>query len=579
MTDRMATVEQWAMRYIVPFSFDADGTDYEQILRNLAEDEAWEPADIRQEDHDIYAYVYHAFEQVENDTSNVGCAWNYARTARGNRAISTVVYRPDDTHFVYVDIVQAGVYLFRSGIGLFWYEIRMNQKRPLLVDDMVQFQNYFRELNLKKNVGRFYRLVKKNVCSGIDADCLLEELPENAAAKDYVYCGFEKRKNGKYILRQHLPVFQDSEDMGIDYRLFEKIQPAGDSQQEAVPMLKYTRVQKFTMGMWVTEMLAGLKCRLQYYPGRSNCLKTSGNNRKDAPKSVPKNVPDKALLFNYFYIKNDTGGRQALIRAAYHLTNGYGYSHLMPETIEGKVYQSFKDAYWYVTNEGCGYYVGAGGTNSSFFKGNMGFRVMTDYFLLYIMLLYQSYTLLHYSEKIEYGLSADAEKYLNASEDYIESLQKIRTEIHTFLLKSVHTSVGHIQYQNDFYNYALTELRIKEDVKSLTAGLDAIEELQEAKEDENKAEKRQIEDDRLSIGLGVLSFLAVLSAFSDGLGFLDMVKERGGIVNVFRSGPEYIVVFIIILVAFIFAARALKPTLQRTLSNKKKGGKADKKNE
>ena len=121
-------------------------------------------------------------------------------------------------------------------------------------------------------------------------------------------------------------------------------------------------------------------------------------------------------------------------------------------------------------------------------------------------------------------------------------------------MKSVHTSVSHVQYQNDVYNYIAKRIRIKENVESLTAGVDFLEELQETREEQKRmqqekktaekrqrelekqeqkekeeARKRQQEDDRLSIGVSILSLLTVISAFADGIGFLDSVRDDGGI--------------------------------------------------
>ena len=97
--------------------------------------------------------------------------------------------------------------------------------------------------------------------------------------------------------------------------------------------------------------------------------------------------------------------------------------------------------------------------NRHYLKTNLSDNVRRDYFMIYILLLYQLYSLIHFSEKIEYELSADAKDYLRAPEAYNLKLKEIQAEINTFLLKSVHTSVSQMQTQNDFYQFAKNLLK------------------------------------------------------------------------------------------------------------------------
>ena len=161
--------------------------------------------------------------------------------------------------------------------------------------------------------------------------------------------------------------------------------------------------------------------------------------------------------------------------------------------------------------------------------------------MIYILLLYQLYSLIHFSEKIEYELSADAKDYLRAPEAYNLKLKEIQAEINTFLLKSVHTSVSQMQTQNDFYQFAKKNLRLREEIQSLTAGVDFLEELLETQE-----------EDKLSVGVAVLSLLAILSAFADGIGFLNEIKEAGSLMNLCRENIAYpIILVIVVLIGFV----------------------------
>lgn len=278
------------------------------------------------------------------------------------------------------------------------------------------------------------------------------------------------------------------------------------------------------------------------------------------------NGPRRALLYNYFSFEqeaeaqSDEGQRkQMLLDRADFLTAGHNKNFLRSPDVSEYVYQPFKDAYWYVSNSGCGCYVYKNKENRHYLKTNLSDNVRRDYFMIYILLLYQLYSLIHFSEKIEYELSADAKDYLRAPEAYNLKLKEIQAEINTFLLKSVHTSVSQMQTQNDFYQFAKKNLRLREEIQSLTAGVDFLEELLETQEEQRRQEKenaellqRQQEEDKLSVGVAVLSLLAILSAFADGIGFLNEIKEAGSLMNLCRENIAYpIILVIVVLIGFV----------------------------
>ena len=62
---------------------------------------------------------------------------------------------------------------------------------------------------------------------------------------------------------------------------------------------------------------------------------------------------------------------------------------------------------------------------------------MLDHFTLYILALYQSYTLLKFTGQIQSVLSAESAWYLENSEESVGILKQIATQINVFLVKSV----------------------------------------------------------------------------------------------------------------------------------------------
>ncbi len=127
--------------------------------------------------------------------------------------------------------------------------------------------------------------------------------------------------------------------------------------------------------------------------------------------------------------------------------------------------------------------------------------------------------------------------------------------------KSVYASVSHVQHQNDFYEYVEKQLRIKEDIKSITMGLEALADLQKIRLKENAArererikeekelqeEKKQLENDSLSIGLSVISLFAIFSAFADGIAIIDRLMES----NNFSLLNDYSVIIYGIVIVLI----------------------------
>ena len=155
--------------------------------------------------------------------------------------------------------------------------------------------------------------------------------------------------------------------------------------------------------------------------------------------------------------------------------------------------------------------------NRAFFVDGMKENVMGNYFHMYILLLHQTYSLLHFSEKIAAGMPATPKYYVENNGDTQEKLVELETEINTFLVKTVYTSVSFIEHHNGFYNYVKDRLRIDEDINSLTVGLHSLEELMEMKREEEKSH----EADKVNAGLGILSLLVIFSAVWDLVSFVE----------------------------------------------------------
>ena len=182
--------------------------------------------------------------------------------------------------------------------------------------------------------------------------------------------------------------------------------------------------------------------------------------------------------------------------------------------------------------------------------------------MLYIKALYQSYSLLKYAIRIEETFVAESDSYdLNKDADKVRenlaSIKEIRMDINLFLVKSVATSVSHIHHQNRFYEYLLSQLRIKEDVKSVSAGLAALNELvrTEVEEEDKSIEKARDNDEKkrdyeMNRIMSFIGLFTLISTLTDGVSFF--LFWRGKESWVATNTIERVVIGIAIVIVVIF---------------------------
>ncbi len=271
------------------------------------------------------------------------------------------------------------------------------------------------------------------------------------------------------------------------------------------------------LGVWVDNHLKQVFQEDSYfYFADRNCT------------SLKRQIPDKAILFNYIIEKD--GDENDIIDTAYYLTTGFNRNYLYADTVKEDMLQAYKGVYWYATKEGAGFYLDYTTNPSEFLKGLFKNKFLQDYFLMYVLLLHQEYSLILYAKKIS-RLSSDYRDYYNVSQQDTE-LDELVTEINTFFMKSVYTSVSHVHHQNLFYEYIQERLGIEKDINSINMGLNSVVKIQRlrAEKMENEIEKkersRQEKDDkRLNFVLGFVSIFAITSAISDGFATVEYICD------------------------------------------------------
>ena len=441
------------MRYLVPFKFSSDtkALSNRDVISRLdgQEDEfggKWIKSCVRQGEQDVYDYILDSFDESGYSVeSNIGAFFSYPNKS----VLPHITYHQKDgktskEKSFELEICDVGLFLFGTGIGLLWYEIREenSENGGMNCSEITVFNFHFKELNFAKNRSIF-------TSDNIDG---------------------------------------------------------------------------FVTGDWITRILKPIGSEISYYASRENI-----NMKSDSIF-----VPDKAILFNYFVFREsddrdkDSDDRMEM---SYYLSKGYKESYRIPAEISDKIFSPFDNVSIFVSKEGAGYYV-TGREDEKFYSGDKGLyeKIMNDWFLIYVLVLQQSYSLLKFAADIGRNLTANPEQYLAAeyydgnestkemNRKFYELERKVReqmTQINVFLTKNVRASVSHIQHQNDFYNYAKDQLNIENDTKDMTLGLESLQDLLRDSRQQREASEEGARDERINLTLGLFSIVAFVSAVYD----------------------------------------------------------------
>ena len=313
--------------------------------------------------------------------------------------------------------------------------------------------------------------------------------------------------------------------------------------------------ETFCLGEWLSKIVAADALGIRFWAER----KTKQENGNTA------RIPDKALLFQYLFIEQTTDQERNNI--VFRIANGYNDKYNAPEDIDKNLYKPFGNTCFYISKAGMACVVKNADSNETFFDGQFKEKYVRDYFFIYMLLAYQSYSCAHYSRLLT-KLPADEELF-NKQQMYAEKLESLNGEINLFLVKSVFESVSNIHHQNGVYRFGKSALCIEEDIGSLTIGLSALEEMvkdkhkqkeqeeREAEKEEReeryrleqarKEEEKEIEekrDRRINLALIVFGFMVVVSALIDGLNLVDWFMKNDKNINPWHIGISVVIILL-----------------------------------
>lgn len=461
-------------RYIVPFIFDMKYTDARKMVDEFQDNGVHAFTRINVEDHekeseyDTYEYIKNEFvDEAKDDEVSMtqGCSWKL----NFNKPVRFQYYDSADktfAKFTECQIQMAGLYLFKTGLGLLWYQIDFPKGWNRDKDELVIFQNVVKELNHT---------------SGANLWTNTSQI-------------------GDSIKRAKRPIA---------------------NSKNTVDMIP------FLLGQWVDDNIAFLnpyylpdrKCAVQklhdeLFMNLSDSIVIEGTESSAHNYPTDKRMPDRAILFSYCDAHDEfLIDEMQMKKYTYWLGNGYKQTYLYSEVLDGDMLKPFANVLWYATKEGCIYYARPTYMNQKFFD-SFEKKYCGDYFILFIKALFQSYSLLIFSNRIQKEISYD---YAQNDSQKVSELTK---EINLFMTKCLATSVSHIHHQNNFYNYIKKQLGIDHDVESVTSGLMALEEfLRNSRQEEDLAatelerEHTQKIKDRQDKKLNTLLALVSLGGF------------------------------------------------------------------
>lgn len=430
------------LRYIVSFIYDRKKEkEFSKVCGSIVSSGKWSYDPIKHQDckQDVYEFILDQFNDPGDDT-NIGCSFKYD-DIHNLPGITCHLSEESSETDIKIRITDVGLFLFRSRVGLLWYEISMDE--PVDSDDLIIFQNSFKELGRKASTSLNFHYSSES---------------------------------------------ENSEDTS----------------------------GSMTMGDIVARVLEPLDLDITFFDKKDN----QGN-------SGSRLTPERANLFTYI-VMDPSGDKpdpdREIINEAFWLTSGYNKNFIPLPDVEKTFFHPFGNIWWNLKKEGCGCFVRYDGPKSTFFvnNGNMPTRMMTDYFLLYILLLHQDHALIRYASEIEGSLPADSGHFSSHKTSYISTMEEILATINTFLAKNIYTSVSYIDHQNEFYLYGARKLRIRENAESLSLGMDALAEMQQIQEDhkddarnEMNERNERLSEMKMNIFLAVFSLMTVFSATTD----------------------------------------------------------------
>ncbi len=490
-------------RYVVPFKY---GLTFEEAFKCIDDKkDEWERKNIKdvKAEVDLFPYLNEEFYFVSNDEEITKEKQGYEWLLKNDKYKDFIFhnFKKDESkndikeYSLKFSIEESGLFLFRNNIGFFWYELK-----PLF--DKVEFNEDVEKKELLDILLEFqYEIKELNGIKSIDGSIVQSfTILEKNDKKPFVF--------GNWI---------NSKISELEAIYF--AQRPNNYEEICDLIRKYEKIDK----------------------------KLLGENLKQCDYA-----PDKALMLSFVCFNEGFKTSSAEKRLlAYRLANGYDQIGISEES-SYKTESPLDNEIWFSSQEGTSILVWG---DTFFNKEIQPSRIKEAYFKLFIKIMYQSYSLSVFTSRIQ-------EEFPTISKDNLDfetgdKITSLYWDVNNFLLKSTVTSVSYIDKHTLFYNYLKQQLRIKEDINSVSAGLEALNNLQKELFKENKeieSFRKEEEDKKRSGKISALMGLLTIFSLSSGL---DSIRELlNTFINVFQLNIEIIgtidVVSFVIWIVIVF---------------------------
>lgn len=540
------------LRYIVPFTYSQHDKTYEEAVENL-KSSGWEmcsksdivPSNDENLNNHIYTSIIHKDDGLLGKSRNgkvinsIGCVFGLAKDTRRN--MWYFYHDNEGDKSIQFSVGREKIYLFKTGVGLYCYEIGFSKKNYPTTDELITFQSRFAMLNDVRHT---------------------------------------RDINEKYWFAN-------------------------------TPALKSGQ---FTMGNDIAKKLEAIFGDVFYYPPRVNDLiidkmKNSPDNKKfweditvddarDYEKKAGKDsdnpiiVPERALLYSYVVFRPDhdieiDSEKMDVIsnlgENAYYLSTGTrnSYKAAYNEDIEKqKMLMRRENEIWKCSLEGLGCFAVV--LNNIFNSdGTIKYKEVYDHiklmemqgdnFLLYILSLYQHYSLIYYFQALTRKIDLDSEVYKaygESSKQLYQAIHDFKIEVDVFFANSILEGVSHSTEVCSLYEYIEDSLMIENDIDKLNKSINRLDGLQSAMLESAKKSEEEIKKDEdekrsklkekfevtMTSIAGIFGLLTVFSVFGDMLGMLDRMKMFFAW-SEFEYGIAFTAAILIILIPVIICIK------------------------
>lgn len=552
---------KYRFKYIVPFKHytqSSDTNSYVLINKTLSQSKEWEPSSAKnRQEQDIYDYVLNSlggamdYNPSNKDTSAKDkCICSIWKNTTAKKDHCRYVYYIDkkENKRIVIDfeIFNVELFLFWNHVGMICYEIGFCNKTALSdlsLKEICDFQNAFIEFGRKKNKWLFLDQLFED-----DYDkSVLISIPPSGEERKRMIKETDQKRLIKLISEETFKEKYINPDMlscsGVHFPINSNTYYIDEKEvQGQEDKTRLTIYRKLNLGLWINHILLRLQnnkdIQIEYFS-----YKLAFEDTK---------IPDKAIVYSYTLINNeDQDKKQSINEICYRMANGYSFGHNV-STNPAEFWEHSADVVWYASRQGCGCTVRNNSCYSSNFETTIESKENDDYFLLYILQLNQLLGLSYYANVITKDLTSDIRAYTNANKLIQNELLNTHAEINLFLMKSSYSGISSIQKQNEFNSYVKKQLDIDENIVSIQSGMAGLNALQESL----AQKKREESESRLSISLGFLALLAVISALSDA----KVLFWDSDPINAFHNlllHPFYIASSILIMIIAIYAINSI----------------------